>query len=203
MENRASQVWAFARRLASVRRGGDEKKTAAVNWHDTIYQVIDFSSFSSVWYWIGVAVLWSTVSHWVLGVPFDLITRARARGGQAEADLHALVRINVNRLVGIGTSAGLVLVTLTAFLVTLMAVLGFVYGLEMAQAIFLMLFPLSLVGLLSFHAARRIAETEPQGEALFRALSSHRIWTQVIGMIAIFITAVYGMIQNLDVIRNL
>ncbi len=44
-------------------------------------------SFSNLWYWIALAVMWSSTSHWVLGVPYDMIQRARREGGQAEADL--------------------------------------------------------------------------------------------------------------------
>ena len=53
----------------------------------------------------GLAVLWSSVSHWVLGVPYDSIMRAR-RGKPPEAmrDLHDLTRVNVNRILFIATS---------------------------------------------------------------------------------------------------
>ena len=45
-------------------------------------------SFSNLWYWIALAVLWSTVSHWVLGVPFDMVQRAApATAGRRETDL--------------------------------------------------------------------------------------------------------------------
>ena len=60
--------------------------------------VIDLRSFSNLWYWIALATLWSSVSHWVLGVPHDMIQRARREGGQAQSDVEDLVRININRL---------------------------------------------------------------------------------------------------------
>ncbi|MEM9756043.1 MAG: component of SufBCD complex, partial [Pseudomonadota bacterium] len=31
--------------------------------------VIDLRSFSNLWYWIVLAVFWSSASHWGLGVP--------------------------------------------------------------------------------------------------------------------------------------
>ena len=49
-------------------------------------EVIDLRSFSNLWYWIALAVLWSSISHWVLGVPHDMIHRARREGGQVLAD---------------------------------------------------------------------------------------------------------------------
>ncbi len=53
-------------------------------------------SFSNLWYWIALAVTWSTASHWVLGVPFDMVLRARRHGGDAERDLEDMVRVNVS-----------------------------------------------------------------------------------------------------------
>ena len=71
-----------------------------MNWYDTVFEVIDMRSFSNLWYWIALAVLWSSVSQWVLGVPFDMILRARReKEGEAMDDLQDLVRINVNRII--------------------------------------------------------------------------------------------------------
>ena len=174
-----------------------------MDWSDALFQLIDLRSFSSLWYWIMLAVIWSSVSHWVLGVPYDLITRARRNGGQAEADLTDLVRINVNRLLGIAQSAGLILTGIVSFVLSSLVVLGFWYDIELAQAVFLIAFPLSAVGAVSLSTSRLIRATAPEGDALFSALNRHRLWTQIIGMIAIFVTAMYGMYQNLDAVRSL
>ena len=48
-----------------------------------IFELIDMRSFSSLWFWILLAVTWSTASHWVIGVPYDLIQRARRTGPEA------------------------------------------------------------------------------------------------------------------------
>ena len=120
-----------------------------MDWYDTVFEVIDMRSFSNLWFWIALAVVWSSASHWVLGVPFDMVSRARRNGGQAEADLEELVRINVNRVLFIVEEAGLWLAALGAAFLTGLALLGFVYGIELAQAIFLLAFPMTLVGLLS------------------------------------------------------
>ena len=50
--------------------------------HLRIFEVIDMRSFSNLWYWIMLAVIWSSTSHWVLGVPHDMFIRARRQGGQ-------------------------------------------------------------------------------------------------------------------------
>ncbi len=172
---------------------------AGVDFYRTVFEVIDMRSFSNLWYWIGLAVLWSSVSHWVLGVPWDMLTRARRRGGQAEADFEALVRINVSRLLYIDSVAGLWLAGFGAFVLTSLAIAGFWYRVEFAQAVFLMLAPLVVVGILSLVTARGIDRLGLTGEALRRRLALHRLSVQAVGVAAVFVTALWGMYQNLYV----
>ncbi|WP_089231760.1 component of SufBCD complex [Tropicimonas sediminicola] len=160
------------------------------------FELIDMRSFSNLWYWIALAVVWSTASHWVLGVPYDMVTRARRNGGQAEEDLHDLVRVNVNRLLYITETAGIWMLAIGCFFLTTLAILGFVYWIEFAQAVFLLALPMGLVFALSIHTARKIRAAD--GEGLYRKLHIHRFLTQLIGMISIFITAFWGMWQNMS-----
>ncbi|WGW02949.1 component of SufBCD complex [Tropicibacter oceani] len=169
-----------------------------MDWYSTVFEVIDMRSFSNLWFWIVLAVVWSSASHWVLGVPFDMVARARRNGGQAEQDLEDLVRINTNRLLFIVDEAGLWLTALGSAFLTGLALTGFVYDVEMAQALFLLGFPLTLVGLLSIVSSRRIQNGEGEGEALWRRLRIHRTLVQFIGMASIFCTALWGMYQNLS-----
>lgn len=164
---------------------------------DTIAEVIDLRSFSNLWYWIGLAVLWSSVAHFVLGVPYDLILRARRKGGQAVADMEALSDISIRRILHIADTAGLWLAGFSAFAVTSLALLGWGYRAEFAQAVFCLAFPMVFVGWLSLRAARRIQAAQLRGEELYRALVRHRLKCQGIGVIAIFATTIWGMWVNL------
>ena len=170
-----------------------------VDWYNNVFELIDMRSFSNLWYWISLAVVWSTASHWVLGVPYDMVTRAKRHGGEAETDLQALVRINTARLLYIAQVSGLWLMGIVCFLLTVLATLGFWYGIEFAQALFLILAPMSLVGALSVRAARRVSAGSGAGPELYRQLLRHRITTQGIGMLAIFITSMWGMWQNMQI----
>lgn len=170
-----------------------------LDWTSTVFEVIDMRSFSNLWFWIALAVVWSSASHWVLGVPFDMIGRARKHGGQAQLDLEEMVRINIGRLLYIGRVSGLILLTFVSFLLTGLGMLAFWYDVEFAQAVFLILFPMTFVGLLSLSTAQLIESEQPTGEALYKRLVRHRFWTQVIGMISIFVTAMFGMYKNLVV----
>ena len=135
-----------------------------MDWYDTVFEVIDLRSFSNLWYWIGLAVIWSTASHWVLGVPFDMVLRARRHGGQAAVDLEDLVRINTNRLLFIGSVSGLWMLAFGSAVISALAVLGFWYNVEFAQALFFFVFPLSIIAMLSLSTARLISDEGASGE---------------------------------------
>ncbi len=160
---------------------------------DNVFVLIDTRSFSSVWYWIALAVMWSTVSHYTMGVPHDLITRARRRGGMAAEDAEVMTHVQVRRRLTAMRSAGHWITGFVATALTVLLVLGFGYGVELAQAIFLLLAPLSLTGVLALRTALRIEAGDERGEALWRRLGRLRLATQVTGMVSIFITAMWGM----------
>lgn len=170
-----------------------------MDWYDTIFELIDMSSFSNLWFWVALAVVWSTASHWVLGVPFDMVARARRNGGQSALDLEDMVRINTNRILYIANVSGLWVLGLTCFVLTMLCLLGFVYRIEFAQAIFLLGFPMAFVGALNLSTARLIQDEQLSGEVLWRRISRHRTYVQAIGMVAIFVTALWGMYQNMAV----
>ncbi len=156
-------------------------------------------SFSNLWFWIALAVLWSSTSYWVLGVPYDMIQQARREGGPVQQDLQDLVRINATRLLAMVDRGGLVAVALLCFWLTGLAMLAFYYDVEFAQALFLLFAPMTLVVWQSIRACRHIMAGGMDPDTLHRALIRHRRVTQVIGMVSIFVTATYGTWQNINI----
>jgi len=185
------------RKAASLAGANRQKVLAVVKWYELIFVLIDMRSFSSLWYWIMVAVLWSSVSHWVLGLPVDLINRARKHGAEAAADMTAISQINARRMLYISRTGGLWVIGFTFFLLTLLCLLAVVYRVELAQAVLLMFAPMVLVAYLSLRLALRIETEAPTEAHLVRLLMRHRFMVQLIGMIAIFVTALFGMYHNL------
>lgn len=165
---------------------------------ETIYLVIDTHSFSSMWFWIVLAVFWSGMSHYVMGVPFDLVQRAARQGGQAMKDLEDLARINANRLLQLGGAAGEILTAVAATLLSVLCLLGFVYGVELCQALFLLALPFTVINLFAQRTARLVRERDQFDEALVRRLRRHRIVTQAIGVVSIFVTAFWGIFQTMS-----
>lgn len=153
-------------------------------------------SFSNLWFWITLAYAWSAASHYVIGVPFDVLARAVKYGGQAEDDLKELVRINASRFTYIADTSGSWLVAFAFFALTGLGMMGFVYGIEFCQALFMIFAPMSLVFALSVRCARMVDHTSLT-DIRFR-LKRQRMSIQVIGMISILVTSMWGMFHNLS-----
>lgn len=143
--------------------------------------------------------MWSTASHWVLGVPYDMVLRARRQGGQTEQDLEDLVRINVNRMLFIARTSGFWMLGIGCFCLTALVILGFFYAVEFAQALFLLGFPMSIVTLIFLSTARLIEQEGSSGELLRKRLARGRLYVQITGMLSIFVTALWGMYQNMSI----
>jgi hypothetical protein len=168
-----------------------------VDFLDLVTEVIDLRSFSNLWYWIVLAILWSTMSHWTLGVPYHIVARARRGDERAARDMHALARINGERILTVTEQSAAGLVGFAAFLLTGLAVTGWVYNVEFCQALFLLLCPAALVGGLTVVTARRLRADDYRDVA--RRLRMHRLAVQLLGVVFIFVTAFWGMYMNVTV----
>lgn len=167
-----------------------------MDWYTAVFELIDMRSFSNLWYWIALAVMWSSASHWILGVPWDMVLRAQRGIDGFERDLCDVVRVNVNRILHIGEISGLWVLGLCCFVLTSLALLGFVYGQEFAQAVFLLAFPMSFVGLLTVSTAQKISNEVVDASQLLQIMTRQRMIIQALGMVSIFVTSLWGMYQN-------
>jgi hypothetical protein len=166
-----------------------------VQWYDILFELIDFRSFSSLWFWLVLSAVWSMASHWVLGVPYDLIRRAR-RDAQAQRDLEDVLRVNVHRLLFYARGSGAVSVAMAAFVLSALLVLA-LRGVEFAQAVLCLLLPMIPVFVLRIRLALEFERGDHGSADLDHVLSRHRRAVQVIGMLAIFLAGLFGMYQNL------
>ncbi|KPQ18453.1 MAG: hypothetical protein HLUCCO18_00060 [Rhodobacteraceae bacterium HLUCCO18] len=173
------------------------RTTTDVDFFDLVTEVIDLRSFSNLWYWIVLAILWSSLSHWTLGVPYHLVTRARRGDAQAERDMRALVEINGTRLLSLTDQSAPVLLGVASFIASGLAVTGWLYRVEFLQALFLLLFPAMLVGGLTVLTARKLRRDGYENIA--RTLRLHRVTVQIMGVLFIFVTAFWGMYTNVTV----
>ena len=193
-------VWLLCRvalqRMALHEEGlGAASRQRVLAFFENMLSLIDMRSFASVWFWIVMALYWSSVSQGVLSAPYDLIVRARKGDARDQADLLALVGIHVRRRLVLMRRAGHWIVGFTMAVLTLVSMLAFLYHLEFAQALFLLLLPMTLVRLFSLRLCFRIEREQPQGERLARLLLQHRLLMQALGVLSIFVAAVWGMLH--------
>ncbi len=163
----------------------------------TLFDLIDFRSFPSIWYWIVLVAVWSGASHRVLGVPQDVVAQARRQGGQAAADLQVMLRVGIRRRGWLQARFGHWVLGLASFAMTVLVLLGFVYQVPFAQAVVLILAPLGLVFVLGQRLARRLGDLPDGAPELYSLLANHRATVQAIGGLSIFVTTMWGMWQNL------
>jgi hypothetical protein len=161
-----------------------------------IVEFIDLRSFSNLWYWIAVFAVWTRATRFGLGVPFGLVRKARREGGQALQDLEAMARITTGRMLDISRGMGPWLVGLVSFALTGLALLGFVYGSGLAQALFCLFAPVCALGYVSLRAALRVEAGEDNGAALIALLSDHRRSVQFMAILAVGATVLLGLHAN-------
>lgn len=164
-----------------------------MDWTTTFYDVMDFRSFPSVWFWLVVAVVQSQTSYFLMGIPFDSIQRARRNGGQDMEDLVAHVHINIRRLRHFTAEGGAWLVGFSFFLHSTLITLGWGFDIQMAKALEMLLLPATGAGILSLLTAQTVLTQDPAPERIVKLLLRQRFWTQVIGLTSVFVTALVAM----------
>lgn len=162
---------------------------------ENLLRVIDIRSFGSIWFWIVVALFWSAVTQTILGASYDLIVRARRSGGQSLSDLQVIVEIQSRRITVLIDRVGHWVVAFVGAGLALTFMLAFVYRIELAQAIFVLLLPLSIIRLMTLRLAYKVQRQKLQGDLLIRALLRHRFWLQLLGVLTIFSAAIWGMLR--------
>jgi len=159
--------------------------------------MISSRAFGSLWYWVVVALVWGRAMHTPMGMPSDIYDRARRLAGDGAGDTYALLRAAVARQLAVTGKAAPWLVGLWAFVLTVLAGLGLVYGIELAQALLFLAAPLALCQWLSVRTALDMAAMEQELPALLARMGGLRGQIVVVGMVSIFATAIYGMIFDL------
>lgn len=170
--------------------------------------LMDAPSYSSIWYWVLLLMGWTLVGRAVLGVPMDIVSRARrAPDGPEGLALLDWLSLNLPRW-RVGPGDGVWLLALAAFVFGALAVLGFAYGLEAAQALVLLVLPFAVLLGMRLRLARRLlpllagaeagdlAADEAAAQAA-RAIVVHRRWASVLSVLAVALTALWGTIWGL------
>lgn len=160
-----------------------------------VFQPLSASSFFSIWYWALSVSLWTLICLRTLGVPHDMLLRAGRLPEVAER-VDLLAHIAAERAVGVMAIAGAPLAGLVGFALAMLAGIGFHAGVELAQALFALLFPLTLVGVAGLRLAWRVRRDGLRGEDLRGLLARRRMWNQTLAMLALLATSLLALTHH-------
>ncbi|MFC0199128.1 hypothetical protein [Paracoccus rhizosphaerae] len=175
---------------------------------DSLIGLLDSRSFMTIWYWLTLIGMWSATGRSVLGVPSEVLARARAARAKGDIDGPAVIALlDWLSLVlprwQLGPREGVVFLGVTSFLMSSMTVLGFVFWLELAQALVLLLFPFWLLFWMRTRLARRLMPViegaqddrlslAEAGAECARKMAWHRTLVTMLSIAAVAVTVLWG-----------
>lgn len=148
-----------------------------------MYQFLAAATFESPWYWVLHVVVWTLACTRTLGVPQDMLIRAR-RLPEVAARVDLLAGLAAGRLAGMADGFGPAGAAATGFLLAALAGLGFWNGIEAAQATLCLLAPLAAIAFSKIRLALWIRASRLVGPRLVLALAWRRTCHQVIAVLA-------------------
>lgn len=164
----------------------------------SIFELIDLRSFSNIWFWLILGLVWTRVINAPLGVPVDLIRRAQKGDAQARVDVANLADIEVRQRHALWGNFSALRTALWTFCLTVLGIVGFFYGKEIAQALFVLGLPLAVVALIVTLHAKALHAAQPKGTALYTQLMRLKYQVQAVGLTAVFFASIWGMYVNLS-----
>ncbi len=157
------------------------------------------ASFLSAWYWVLHLVVWTLACYRTLGVPHDMLLRAR-RLPEVAGRVDLLAELAAERIGGVHDRLGVPLAAGTGFVLAALFWLGFATGIEGAQAAFLLLMPLAAIGYSKLRLALAVRARGLNGSRLVQALSRRRVWHQVIAMVAMLAATIASIALHMPVL---
>ena len=164
-----------------------------------IGEFLSFSTFSSVWYWIFLAIAWSSRTHWTIGVPFDSIVRADKLGGTWESDLDAIAHAMSARFALLAGQGGPWIIGIAAFFLTGLITASVLTENEMVRGLTALALPMAIVEFGDVRLALRIHRTGLLGHDLRRAIVWRRFLNQVTGLFSLTLAAALAALTILQV----
>ncbi|MDB6178816.1 hypothetical protein PAF17_15065 [Paracoccus sp. Z330] len=176
-------------------------------------RLLDSRSFGTIWFWLALLGMWSATGRNVLGVPSEVLQQARRAQSAGEPEHPAVITLldwlslTLPRWL-LGAQEGTFFLAVTSFLMTSIAILGFGYGLELAQALTLLLLPFLILFWLRVRLARSLAPLLESGQSGDRPLSGvaadaaqrmtrHRRLVSMMSVLSVALTAAWGTLWAL------
>jgi hypothetical protein len=153
-----------------------------------VIETLAAASFLSIWYWVLHAVVWTLACYRTLGVPLDMLHRARGMP-EIAGRVDVLARLAAARIGGVHDLFGVPIAAVAGFVLATLFVIGFGLGIEAARAAFILLLPLAIIGYSKLRLALAVRRRGIEGADLVLALARRRVWHQFIAILGM-VTAV-------------
>lgn len=127
-------------------------------------------------------------------MPYDALVRAHQKGGDFARDAEEMAMISVRRTIYVVRRRAVLIVLGIGFVLAVLATFAFL-GYEMSLAALSIAFPLVIVSTAEVFLAFRIEREGLAGEILRDALTRRRFWNQVIGLVSIFVAAIFTFLS--------
>ena len=163
---------------------GNEPGDRRAPWTRPLFQFFAAASFQSLWYWVLHVVVWTLACYRTLGVPHDmLLAGAPAAGGRRAGRRARAPRLRRGSAAST-TRSGCRSPRWPASFSPAVFALGFLSGIETAQAAFAILLPLAVIVYSKLRLALAVRRKRMAGPELVLALARRRIWHQFIAVAA-------------------
>lgn len=153
-----------------------------------MFEIFAAASFVSVWYWVLHVVVWTLACYRTLGVPHDMLLRAR-RLPEIAGQVDLLAGLAAARIGGIHDRLGVPVAAGAGFLLAVVFGLGFLSGVEVAQAAFLLMLPFAVISYSKLRLALAVRRRGIAGPALVLALARRRLVHQFVAIVAMLAAA--------------
>ena len=192
-----------------LRSRAAKDKELPVPQFDNLLGLLGSRSFSSIWFWLLLLGMWSVTGRTVLGVPTEVLTRARRDPATEDAAITLLDWLSlILPRWQLSPREGAAFLGVTTFLLTSLAILGFGFGLEMAQALVLLLVPFWVLFWMRLRLARRLtplvaaaqegrAPVSQAARDAMRAMVWHKRGVTVLSMLSVAVVALWGALWTL------
>ena len=173
-------------------KGNEPGDPALPRGPEPLFQFLAAASFQSLWYWVLHVVVWTLACYRTLGVPHDMLFRAR-RQPEVALRVDELAHLACARVGGIYDALGVPLAAVAGFLLAGVFALGFPSGIETAQAAFAIMLPFMVITYSKLRLALAVRRKRMAGPELVLALARRRIWHQFIAVAAMLGSAGLAM----------
>lgn len=159
---------------------------------------LEYLTFTSAWYWVFIALAWSSRAHWTISIPFDAIVRAERRGAQWEEDLDNLAQIMSRRVNHFARGGGVWGVAIVTFALAALITGSIVTQSQFVRGLTAVAVPMAIAAFGDIRLALRIHDTGLRGYHLRRALVWRRFLNQATGLFSLLLAASMGALTALQ-----